>query len=59
LNIIFKCTECGNTFKKYTPTQDDVVTCPVCDAQYKVVATSDGKLTLRDFVLDENDFGEL
>lgn len=59
MDIIFKCTECGNTFKKDAPAQDEVVTCPVCDAQYKVVATTYGKLRLKDFILDENDYGEL
>jgi hypothetical protein len=37
----------------------EVVVCPICEAQYKVVATNDGKLHLQDFVVDENDFGEL
>ncbi len=37
----------------------EVVTCPICEAQYKVVAASDGKMRLEDFVFDENDPGEL
>jgi hypothetical protein len=37
----------------------EVVICPICDAQYKVVSTSDGKLLLEDFVFDESDPGEL
>jgi hypothetical protein len=36
-----------------------VLTCPICEAQYKAVATSDGNLRLEDFVVDENDFDEL
>jgi DNA-directed RNA polymerase subunit RPC12/RpoP len=59
LPTIFKCTECGNTFRKDSAIQDEVVTCPICDAQYKVVAATDGKLRLKDFVIDEGDFGEL
>jgi hypothetical protein len=35
------------------------MTCPICEAQYKVVATTGGKLQLEDFVFDEGDPGEL
>jgi len=58
LKIIAKCTECGNTFIKEGPIQDEVVTCPICEAQYKAVV-SHGKLRLEDFVFDEKDPGEL
>jgi hypothetical protein len=37
----------------------EVVTCPICDAQYKVMAAVDGKLRLKDFVFEESDPGEL
>ncbi|MCW4024761.1 MAG: hypothetical protein NWF01_06980 [Candidatus Bathyarchaeota archaeon] len=40
-------------------TLGEVVTCPICEAQYKVVVTTDGKLRLEDFVFDESDPGEL
>jgi Zn finger protein HypA/HybF involved in hydrogenase expression len=56
--IIIKCTECGNTFTKEGTTNGEVVTCPICDSQYKAVVAN-GKLRLEDFVLDENDPGEL
>jgi hypothetical protein len=35
-----------------------VVTCPVCDASYRVVI-KDGKLRLEDFVFEGKDLGEL
>jgi hypothetical protein len=57
--MIAKCTECGNTFKKDSIVLGEVVICPICEAQYKVVATTEGKLRLEDFVFDENDLGEL
>jgi DNA-directed RNA polymerase subunit RPC12/RpoP len=53
--IIIKCTECGNTFKKDSVAKDEVVTCPICEAQYKAVATTDNRLRFEDFVLDESD----
>jgi len=34
-----------------------VVTCPVCDANYRA-AIKDGKLRLEDFVFEEQDLGE-
>jgi hypothetical protein len=37
----------------------EIVVCPICEAQYKVVAATDNKLKLEDFVFDENDPGEL
>jgi hypothetical protein len=57
--IILKCIECGNTFQKDCIALCDVIACPICEAQYEVVATTDGKLRLKDFVVDESDFGEL
>jgi lysine biosynthesis protein LysW len=57
--MYLKCTECGNTFKKESIVLGEVVICPICEAQYKVVAASEGKLRLEDFVFEENDPGEL
>lgn len=57
--IILKCTDCGNTFKKECIALGEVLTCPICEAQYKAVATTDGKLRIEDFVVDENDYDEL
>lgn len=37
----------------------EVVICPICEAQYKVVVTTEGKLRLEDFVFEESDLGEL
>jgi lysine biosynthesis protein LysW len=56
--IILKCTECGNTFSKEGPTNDEIVCCPICDAQYRAVVKL-GKLHLEDFVFEEKDLGEL
>jgi len=38
---------------------DQVVICPICEAQYKVLVTIDGKMRLEDFACDETDLGEL
>ena len=35
-----------------------VVSCPVCEANYKVVM-KEGKIRLEDFVFEEKDLGEL
>ena len=37
---------------------DQVVTCPVCEAQYKAIVEQ-GKLRLTDYVFEEKDLGEL
>jgi hypothetical protein len=37
--------------------EDQVVTCPVCDANYRA-KMKDGKLRLEDFVFEEKDLGE-
>ncbi len=58
LSNILKCTECGNTFQRDVK-DGDIVTCPVCDADYKV-HVKEGKVSLKDFVYDEDmDAGEL
>jgi DNA-directed RNA polymerase subunit RPC12/RpoP len=56
--MIFKCRECGNTFNNEIPNQDDVVSCPICEAQYKAILKC-GKIHLEDFVFEEKDLGEL
>jgi DNA-directed RNA polymerase subunit RPC12/RpoP len=58
VEILLKCTECGNTFQKENLSDKQVVTCPVCDANYKAVV-KEGKVTIEDFVFDEKDLGEL
>jgi DNA-directed RNA polymerase subunit RPC12/RpoP len=56
--MIFKCTQCGNTFTREAAVQDDIVTCPICDAQYIAIAKL-GKIQLKDYVFEEKDLEQL
>jgi Zn finger protein HypA/HybF involved in hydrogenase expression len=58
VRIILKCTDCGNTFQKERVVDGEVVTCPVCDANYHAVIKG-GKMRLEDFIFEEKDLGEL
>ena len=56
--MITKCTECGNTFKIEVPNTDDIVACPICEANYKAIV-KDGKTTLSEYIYETQDLGEL
>ncbi len=55
---ILKCIECGNTFKKDSVKNEDIVACPICEADYRVQII-DGKVKLEQFIYEKEDLGEL
>jgi predicted nucleic acid-binding Zn ribbon protein len=56
--LILKCLECGNTFKIDKLIENQLVTCPVCEADYKTLFV-DGKVKLKEFIYENEDLGEL
>ena len=57
-NIILKCSECGNTFKREDVKEGIIVACPICEACYKIIV-KDGKMHLQDYVYETEDPGDL
>ena len=58
MNIILKCTECGNTFLKERLIDGELISCPVCESNYRV-EMKEGRIRLLDFIFEEKDLGEL
>jgi hypothetical protein len=56
--IILKCTECGNTFKRDGLKDCEIVACPICEADYQVIV-KDGKTEIVEYVYEGPDVGEL
>jgi uncharacterized Zn finger protein (UPF0148 family) len=54
-----KCNECGNPLKKESTNEEQILTCPICDTQYKIVSDANGKQRLEAFTFGGNDPGEL
>jgi NAD-dependent SIR2 family protein deacetylase len=57
MKMHLKCTQCGNTFPKETPNNGDIVSGPICGAQYVVVVKL-GKIVLKEYVLEEGNLGQ-
>ena len=56
--MIAKCLECGNTFKFEKITDSELVRCPICEAQYKLLIEN-GRVKLKEFIYENEDAGEL
>ena len=57
-NIILKCSECGNTFQRDGLKDGEIVACPICEADYRVLVKA-GKICLQDYIYETEDLGEL
>ncbi len=56
--MIHKCSECGNNFKIDKLEDGEIVACPICEANYKVIV-KDGNLRVEAYLYEGDDLGEL
>jgi DNA-directed RNA polymerase subunit RPC12/RpoP len=56
--MILKCTDCGNTFKRDGLKDGEIVACPICEADYKVIVKGE-KTEIIEYMYEGPDSGEL
>jgi DNA-directed RNA polymerase subunit RPC12/RpoP len=57
-SMILKCTDCGNTFKREGLKDGEIVACPICEADYKVIVKGE-KTEIIEYMYEGPDSGEL
>jgi DNA-directed RNA polymerase subunit RPC12/RpoP len=56
--FILKCLDCGNTFKTERAKEGELVTCPICEVEYKI-SVKNGKTRLEEFICENEDSDEV